>query len=174
MKNITTQYESDSLTDTLNHASLEADTAAREIVSTRVFPVPREVMWEAWTNPMILQEWWGPKGFTNTFDEFDFLPGGFWRFTMHGPNGTNYKNESMFLEIKKHERIVFNHRSNPKFQVTVSFENADGKTRVRFRMLFETPDVRESLKKLVVPSNEENFDRLAVALDKMRHATPGR
>ena len=66
----------------------------REIVTTRVFDAPRELVFKAWTDPDHLAKWWGPKGFTNTFQEFDMRPGGVWRFIMHGPDGVDYKNKS--------------------------------------------------------------------------------
>ena len=62
-------------------------TLCREIVSIRVFDFPRELVFNAWTDPEHLVHWWGPKGFTNTFHEFDLRPGGIWRFVMHGPDG---------------------------------------------------------------------------------------
>src|SRR4051794_12623895 len=92
-------------------------TSDREIVATRVFDAPRELVFKAWTDPEHLAQWWGPTGFTNTFHEFDLRPGGVWRFVMHGPDGVDYKNENVFVEIVKPERIVFDHVSGPKFQV---------------------------------------------------------
>ncbi len=86
----------------------------REIVSTRVFDAPRERVFQAWTDPEHLARWWGPKGFTNTFHEFDPRPGGVWGFVMHGPDGVDYKNRSVFVEIVKPERIVFDHVSGPR------------------------------------------------------------
>ena len=53
--------------------------AEREIVSARVFDVPRERIFSAWTDPAHLAHWWGPKGFRNSFHEFDLRPGGNWR-----------------------------------------------------------------------------------------------
>ena len=88
----------------------------REIVSTRVFEAPRETVFRAWTDPDHLARWWGPKGFTNTLQEFDSRPGGIWRFVMHGPDGKAYKNKSVFIEVVKPERIVFQHVSGPQFQ----------------------------------------------------------
>lgn len=57
----------------------------REIVSSRIFTSPRELVFKAWSDPDHLKNWWGPAGFTNTFEAFDFRPGGRWRFVMHGP-----------------------------------------------------------------------------------------
>jgi uncharacterized protein YndB with AHSA1/START domain len=61
----------------------------REIASGRVIDAPRRKVFKAFADPTHLARWWGPKGFRNTFEEFDFRPGGTWRFTMHGPDGTD-------------------------------------------------------------------------------------
>lgn len=134
--------------------------ADRQIISARVFDVPRDQLFEAWTDPEKLAKWWGPRGFTNTFHIFDQTPGGYWHFVMHGPDGTDYQNQCIFLEIVKPERIVFDHVSAPKFRVVATFQDEDGKTKLTFRMIFDSAKVCEQLKPVCVPSNEENFDRL--------------
>jgi uncharacterized protein YndB with AHSA1/START domain len=83
------------------------NTADREIVSTRVSDAPRELIWRAWTDPQHLTHWWRPKGFTSTFQDFDMRPGGTWRFVLHRPDGKDYKNEIVYQEIVRPERIVF-------------------------------------------------------------------
>jgi uncharacterized protein YndB with AHSA1/START domain len=139
----------------------------RKIVSTRAFDAPRELVFTAWSDPAHLAKWWGPKGFTNTFQEFDLRPGGVWRFVMHGPDGVDYKNESVFIEIVKPERIVFQHVSGPRFQVTATFASEADKTRVTFEMLFETAAECEKVKVFAVDANEQNFDRLEAQLARM-------
>jgi uncharacterized protein YndB with AHSA1/START domain len=139
----------------------------RQIVSTRVLDAPRELVFEAWMDPHHLAQWWGPKGFTNTFEEFDMRPGGVWRFVMHGPNGDDYKNASVFVEVVKPERIVFQHVSRPRFRVTATFAELAGKTRVTFQMLFETAAECAKVKVYAVEANEQNFDRLEAQLARM-------
>jgi uncharacterized protein YndB with AHSA1/START domain len=139
----------------------------REIVTARLFDAPRERVFKAWIDPVHLAQWWGPKGFTNTFEEFDLRPGGNWRFVMHGPNGVDYKNHSVFVEIVKAERIVLEHVSGPQFQVTATFAEQAGKTRLTFRMLFKSAAQCEIVKTYAVEANEQNFDRLEVELEKM-------
>ena|SRR6266545_342608 len=143
------------------------NTADREIVNARVFDVPRELVWKAWTNPKHVAEWWGPNGFTNTIHEMDVRPGGVWRFTMHGPDGTDYKNKIIFSEIVKPALIVHDHVSGPKFQVTATFDEQDSKTRVTFCMLFESADAYETVKAYAAEANEQNFDRLERQLVKV-------
>ena len=72
--------------------------ADREVVSTRLIDAPRERVIAAFSDPEQLAKWWGPNGFTNTIKKFDFREGGDWHLTMHGPDGTDYRNESVFVE----------------------------------------------------------------------------
>jgi uncharacterized protein YndB with AHSA1/START domain len=139
----------------------------REIVTTRVFNAARALVFKAWTDPDHLVHWWGPKGFTNTFQEFDLRPGGIWRFVMHGPDGVDYKNKSVFVEVVKPERIVFQHVSGPQFQVTATFAEQAGQTKLTFQMLFETAAECAKVKVYAVEANNQNFDRLEAELAKM-------
>ena len=79
--------------------SAASDFTDREIVLTREFNAPRAVVFEAWTNPKQLPHWWGPKGFTTTVHEMDVRPGGVWRLTMRGPDGRDYHNRIVFVEV---------------------------------------------------------------------------
>ncbi|HCY43549.1 MAG TPA: ATPase [Prolixibacteraceae bacterium] len=138
-----------------------------EVVTTRIFMHRRELIFEAWTNPERLKNWWGPNGFTNTFYEFDLRPGGKWSFTMHGPDGTNYPNESIFVKIEAPALLVFDHLSQPQFQVVATFtELQEAKTRVTFRMIFKSAEQCNALRSFVQEKNEENFDRLEAELQR--------
>ena len=154
-------------TQTVDRMAEVVKTIDREIVSVRVFDAPRELVFRAWTEPEHLLRWWGPKGFTNTFHEFDLRPGGNWRFVMHGPDGTDYKNHVVFTEIVAPERIVLDHISPPRFEITATFTDVGGKTRVIFRQLFENAKVRDGVAVFAVPANEENLDRLQAELAGM-------
>lgn len=148
--------------------SLAAALSDREIVTARVFDVPRERLFKAWTDPDHLVHWWGPKGFTNTFQEFDLRPGGFWRFVMRGPNGVEHPNESVFVEIVEPERLVFDHLEPVhEFRVTVTFEDLGGKTRLVWRMLFTSAAECDRVKGFVVEANEQNLDRLEAQLARI-------
>ncbi len=142
--------------------------SGREIFSKRVLATPRAAVWEAATNPDLLAQWWGPAGFTNTFDEFDLRAGGAWRLVMHGPDGTDYKNESVFLEVAPPERIVFDHVSSPRFRMTITFTEQAAATVISFSMLFESVEACDRVKGYVVDANEQNFDRLAALLEKRK------
>jgi uncharacterized protein YndB with AHSA1/START domain len=132
----------------------------REIVSARLIEAPREKVFKAFADPTHLARWWGPAGFRNTFEDFDFRPGGTWRFTMHGPDGTDYPNRSVFLDIREPARIVIQHESPPEFRMTITLADEAGKTRLEWRMLFDSAALRDQIAKIAVPANEQNFDRL--------------
>lgn len=135
-----------------------------EIVSTRVFAVPREAIFRAFTDPALLARWWGPKGFTNTFHEFDPRPGGMWQFVMHAPDGTDFHNMSEFIEVSP-ERIVFQHlKPMHRFLMEMTFADVASGTRVTWRMRFESAEEAERVRQFAVPANEENFDRLQAVL----------
>jgi uncharacterized protein YndB with AHSA1/START domain len=139
-----------------------------EIVNTRILNASRKIVYKAWTDPNHLKNWWGPKGFTNTFNEFDLRSGGKWSFSMHGPDKGNYANECEFIKIIPNEFISWRRFSKPVFQVAVIFEeiSADS-TRLIFKMIFSTPEECDKLKSFAPEKNEENFDRLEDELRKM-------
>ena len=145
------------------------DTAAREIVASRVFDAPRELVWKAWSDPKHIVQWWGPKGFTTTMQEMDFRPGGAWRFIMHGPDGTDYQNKSIYREIVKPQRITYSHVSGPLFEATVTFTAQGDKTRIEVRMVFESAELREKVAKDfgAVEGLHQTLERLGEQLTKM-------
>ena len=118
-------------------------TADREIVATRVFDAPRELVFDLWTDPTHVAQWWGPKGFRNTIHQMDVRPGGTWKFIMHGPDGTDYPNEIAYNEVVRPERIVYDHVSGPRFRATATFDDEGGRTRLTVRMVFETAALRD-------------------------------
>ena len=118
------------------------DTATREIRMTRILNAPVELVWEAWTNPSHIVNWWGPNGFTNTMHKMDFRESGEWEFTMHGPDGTNYPNRNIFKEIVPFEKISFQH-FNPNFTTTILFQSLGEKTQIDWSMLFDTAEMRD-------------------------------
>jgi uncharacterized protein YndB with AHSA1/START domain len=73
----------------------------------------------------------------------DMQPGGNWEFIMHGPDGKDYKNKSIFKEIIKHKRIVYEHVTGPKFRTTIEFTPQGKKTLLEWQMVFDTPEERD-------------------------------
>jgi uncharacterized protein YndB with AHSA1/START domain len=140
----------------------------REIVSTRIFDAPRQLVYQAFSDPNVLAQWWGPKGFTNAFHEFDLRPGGAWRFVMHGPDGNDYQMVKEFVEVVHPERIVLlNIDPAHMFQMAMTFSEEAGKTRLIWRVRFESADEFEKVKEVFRMANEQNFDRLEVQLATM-------
>ena len=132
--------------------SQPASTADREIVVSRLFQAPRELVFKAFTDPNGITNWWGPNGFTTTTSEMDLRPGGVWRFVMHGPDGTDYPNRVVYNEVVAPERLVYRHDDDAgdgqvgvQFDVTVTFDDEGGKTRLTMRSLFETAAERARL-----------------------------
>ena len=137
------------------------------IVSLRLLAASCDEVFQAFSDPARLAQWWGPEGFTNSFREFDFQPGGVWRFTMHGPDGTAYEMDHQFIEIARPERIVVRHiEPTHDFTLTITLAARHGGTEVTWNMRFADAAEGERVRAFVVPANEQNFDRLAAHLSR--------
>jgi len=77
------------------------------VVLTRVFDAPRALLWKAWTDPKMMAQWFGPRGFTSSVPELDVRVGGALRIVMHGPDGNDYPMKGVFREVIAPERLVF-------------------------------------------------------------------
>ncbi|MEO6612884.1 MAG: SRPBCC domain-containing protein [Chitinophagaceae bacterium] len=115
-----------------------ADTAGRELRLSRLLNAPISLVWEVWTDPAHIKNWWGPNGFTNTITKMEVSPEGEWDLVMHGPDGTDYKNKSIFKEVVRHRKLVYEHISGPRFLATIEFEEQGEKTLLNWHMLFES------------------------------------
>ena len=118
---------------------MESNTKDRELVITRTLNAPADLVWEVFTKPEHIANWWGPNGFTNTIYTMDVKPGGLWELVMHGPDGTDYKNKSVYKEIVPLKKIVFDH-FNPDFTTTIQFEDLGEQTYIYWHMLFNTAE----------------------------------
>ncbi len=108
-----------------------------------------------------LARWWGPDGFRNSFETCDFWPGGAWKFTMHGPDGANYPNESVFVAIEPDRQVVIDHVCQPLFRLTVDLVPSAAGTLVRWTQVFADAAVAAAVAHIVEPANEQNLARLA-------------
>jgi len=110
---------------------------AGEMILTRVFDAPRELMWKLWTEREHIRKWWGPKGFTLPGCEMDFRPGGAYRFVMRGPDGKDNPFHGVYREIVRNERIVFtailDNLPGHELVTTVTFADESGKTKLTVR-----------------------------------------
>jgi len=132
--------------------------------TSREIPATVEQVFAAISNPERLARWWGPAGFTNTFKVCEFKNGGRWSFVMHGPDGSNYPNESVFAEIEPPGKVVIQHVSEPKFRLTIILAPAAAGTVVSWSQAFENPEVARRVEHIVVPANEQNLDRLSAEI----------
>jgi uncharacterized protein YndB with AHSA1/START domain len=127
----------------------------QELVLTRMFDAPRELVFKAWTDPKRVAQWWRPRGFTNPVCELDVRPGGAIRIHMRGPDGTVYPMTGVYQEVVEPERIVFTSapldaEGNALFELltTVTFAEQGGKTKqiLRARVIKRTAQAAQYLK----------------------------
>jgi uncharacterized protein YndB with AHSA1/START domain len=149
-------------------------TADREIVLTRVYDAPRELVWTAWTDPKHMANWWGPNGFTTTVTEWNVRAGGVCRYVMHGPDGRDYNNRVIYYEVVRPERLVYSigndNESEPvSFRATVTFEDEGGKTRLTLHTVFPTAEERERVVREygAIEGGKQTLARLAEYLPTM-------
>jgi uncharacterized protein YndB with AHSA1/START domain len=148
-----------------------AKNRSNEIRITRIYDAPVEAVWDAWTDSAQVAEWWGPRGFTLTTHSKDLRPGGNWVYTMHGPDGVDYPNKTLYLEVEKHSKLVYDHGGNddlpPMFRVTVVFSQIGGKTKMEMSMTLPTPEAAEEARKFIKRAGgDSTWDRLAEYLEK--------
>jgi uncharacterized protein YndB with AHSA1/START domain len=131
-------------------AEVATASIGREIVVTRLIAAPPERIFEAFKDPDHISQWWGPNGFSTTTHEMDVRPGGQWLFTMHGPDGTDYKNRVRYTEVKAPERLAYDHDGGDgehHFKAIITFVHEASKTRVTLRLMCATNEQREFMVK---------------------------
>ncbi len=138
---------------------------------TRVYDAPLQAVWDAWTIPEEVAQWWGPRGFTLTTHSHDHRTGGHWHYTMHGPDGTDYENTTQYLEVVPKQRMVYDHGGHkdrpPLFRVTALFTERNGRTQLDMSMAFATPEVASQMHGFIKKvGGETTWDRLAEYLGK--------
>ena len=144
-----------------------------QIQTNRVIPFSPSCVYAAFADGKALASWWGPDGFTNEFEVFEFKNGGRWKFTMIAPNGARYANQSVFIELKPSEKVVIRHDCAPFFTLTIKLEPHELGTLLHWEGKFDDPKVLEAIKHIAVPANEQNIDRLIQALRKTAPSNPG-
>jgi uncharacterized protein YndB with AHSA1/START domain len=127
---------------------------------SREIPARPESVFAAIRDPVRLARWWGPEGFTNTFQTFEFRQGGSWLFTMHGPDGTDYPNQSEFLEIVPDSLVRIKHVNLPHFELSISLEPSATGTLVSWVGVFESREFAEKARRFLETANEQNLNRL--------------
>src|SRR5262245_34550748 len=140
---------------------------------TRSYDAPLQAVWEAWTNPEEVAQWWGPRGFTLTTHSRDFRTGGHWHYTMHGPDGTDHENTTQYLDVVPQQRLVYDHGGHkdrpPLFRVTALFTERHGRTQLDMSMAFATPEIAGEMEGFIRKAGGyATWDRLAEHLVKRR------
>mgnify|MGYP000493990659 CR=1 FL=1 len=130
-----------------------------DIRSRQINASPKDVF-AAMRDPDRVARWWGPAGFTNSFKVCEFTPGGQWTFIMHGPDGSNYPNESVFAEIEAPGRVVIQHVNEPHFTLTITLEPKASGTLLTWLQEFENAEFARQMDHILRPCNEQNLDRL--------------
>lgn len=138
-----------------------------QLIHQRLLNAPRELVWEAWTRPEHIKEWWGPIGFSITHKSMDVSAGHRWDFTMHG-FGKDYDNSIEYLEVEKPSRLAYRHGGHGEdsgdvsFMVFISFEEQGNKTLLTMRSVFESEEVLAELNRKVnaVEGGKQTLDKM--------------
>ncbi|MEP6610663.1 MAG: SRPBCC family protein [Mucilaginibacter sp.] len=149
----------------------KSSTHDRELLISRTLDAPVELVWEVWTKPEHIAQWWGPEGFTNTIHTMNVEPEGEWEFIMHAPNGANFKNRSIFKEVVPFKKIVYEHVVHPWILATITFEERGEQTHLTWHMLFESA---EEFMKVIKAHNaaegqKQNVIKLAAYLEGLKN-----
>jgi len=132
--------------------------------NSRYFACTPQAIFDAIQAPERLARWWGPNGFSNQFEVFDFRDGGRWVFDMVGPDGTRYANASVFAHIEADHQVVIDHTCAPLFRLAITLEPEGNGTRVHWLQVFDDPAFAQAMKHILEPANAQNLDRLALEL----------
>jgi uncharacterized protein YndB with AHSA1/START domain len=143
-------------------ATLQPDD--QTLSTRRHLAAPPERVWQAFADPLQLARWWGPDGFSNVFERFDFQTGGAWHFWMVGPDGQRHWNENRFDMLQPPHRMELAHVVAPRFTLTVTLTHEAGGTQLAWAQRFETAELCRALEAICLPANEQNLDRLGAVL----------
>lgn len=133
----------------------------RSDTRSKFIPAAPAQVFAAMQDPGRIARWWGPEGFTNTIHKYEFTPGGMWLLTMHGPDGTEYPNESRFTRIIPGQLFEIEHLNGHHFVLTIELQVLEQGTKVMWRQTFDTIEHYKRLAEFVASANEQNLERLA-------------
>jgi uncharacterized protein YndB with AHSA1/START domain len=142
----------------------------RTMRTSRTLPFSPMAVYGAFASPDLLARWWGPDGFSNTFEVFEFKVGGKWKFIMHGPDGRTYPNESVFAQLEPGSKVVIEHACVPYFTLAVVLTPVAGGTRVSWEQVFADAATARAVEHIVGPANEQNLDRMTRVLTDVHAA----
>jgi uncharacterized protein YndB with AHSA1/START domain len=154
-----------------------APTSDRELVLTRIINAPREKVYRAWTDPELLKQWFAPLPWTTPAAELDVRPGGANLIVMRNPEGNEFPNRGVYLEVVENERLVFTDAytrawepsEKPFMTVIVTFEDEGGKTRYTARARHWTVTDREAHERMGFhEGGGQCADQLAALVAKLK------
>jgi uncharacterized protein YndB with AHSA1/START domain len=165
----------DKLTDSIvssDRTKILAEPGKEEVIITREFDAPRDLVFKAYTDPNLIPQWWGPRRFTTVIDKMDVKQGGLWRFVQRSTAGNEYAFHGVIHEITSPERVVstFEFEGMPGHISldTVTLEESGGKTKFTTRSVFQTVKDRDGMIKSGMEEGVfETMDRLAELLEKL-------
>lgn len=159
--------------------TIVAEPGQPTLTITRVFPAPRQLVFEAWTKPEHVKRWFGPRVFTLPVCEIDLRPGGRYRYVMRGPAGTEFAGDfamgGEYREVVPPNRLVYTEwlegQEDQAATVTLTFDEQDGKTTLTSRSVYRSVADRDAhLQMGMAEGMTETLDRLAEHLAAMAEA----
>lgn len=156
----------------MNQTKFSVEPGKQEIVITRVFNAPRDVLFNILTNPDLIPQWWGPRRFVTTVDRMDVKQGGQWRFVQRDSGGTEFAFHGVYHGVVEPERLVytFEFEGMPGHVTleTVTLEDGGGKTTATNKVVFQSvKDRDEMIASGMEEGASETMDRLAELLEKV-------
>lgn len=155
---------------------MPAKSKTNQLQLHRVYDAPLKMVWDAWTDVEQVAKWWGPRGFTLTTYSKDLRPGGHWRYTMHGPDGVDYENTTIYHEVETARKLVYDHGGHedrpPLFRVVVWFNEIEGRTHLDMTITLDTPEAAEQARLFIKQAGgDSTWDRLA---EYLAHQSSGK
>ena len=146
-----------------------------QLIHTRLLNAPRELVWDVWTKPEHIKEWWGPDGFTLTHKSMEVKPGMVWDFILHGM-GQDFDNIIEYIEVVKPSLLSYKHVGNSEdfsFFVTVTFEDQGGKTLLIMKSTFKSAAIIEELNRQVkaIEGGKQTLNRMEQYLKNLTTKT---
>lgn len=144
----------------------------QDIIMTRVFDAPRDVVFKAFTDPELIPKWWGPRRYETFVDRAEVRPGGLWRYVSRDTDGTEYGFKGVFHDIVAPDRIVqtFEFEGMPGHVSleTATFEEVDGRTKYVGVSVFQSVENRDGMAQSGMEEGaSEGMDRLAEVLQSL-------
>lgn len=156
---------------TMAKTEFKVEPGKHEIVTTRVFDAPRELLFKIMSDPKLIPNWWGPRRLTSHVEKMDVRPGGMWRFVQSDPAGNQFAFHGVYHDVVAPERVVqtFEFEGVPGHVLlqTMVLEDLGGKTKMIQQDVFQSVEDRDGMMQSGMQSGaEETMDRLAELVAK--------